>query len=46
MYDLESLKAEVIRMEEHAAMFEDKVKEIREKIIQYRIWIAEQEKNG
>jgi len=46
MYNLEALKAEIVRMEKHAELFESKIKEIREQIVQHRIWITEQEKNG
>jgi len=41
MYDLNSLIDEVDRMEKNIKLFQDKIDEMREKIIQYKVWIKE-----
>lgn len=43
-YNKESLAAEIPQMEESIKLFEGKIAEMREQIVQYRIWIAELEK--
>lgn len=46
-YDKDHLAAEIPQMEETIRLFEAKITEMREQIVQYRIWIAELEKaNG
>lgn len=43
-YDKDHLAAEIPQMEESIRLFEGKIAEMRETITQYRIWIAELEK--
>ena len=45
-YDKDSLAKEIPQMEESIKLFETKVGELRERITQYRIWIAELEREN
>lgn len=45
-YDKDSLAAEIPQMEESIRLFEGKIAELRERITQYRIWIAELERDN
>lgn len=42
-YEAESLREEILRMEQQIELFEAKKSELRDQIAQYRVWIAEHE---